>query len=85
MKVRYWLPDEGQSCEDAVVLDVPEAAHPLDVLFSTVAPDFYHEQEGWDKDWPVKFRIAYDGFDFSAEVDCVAVPEFSVLGFEAHP
>jgi hypothetical protein len=77
-KYKYFRPDHGGSIERAHEFDSDWGPDHGDWIAEDAAQDHYHEHDGWESSWPVKFSIVFDdGRIETYEIELDHEPSFS--------
>ena len=79
MIYKYFLPDEGQTVDDAYKVESKtDFNEPWKTLIAEdCADDFHSNHDGWESNWPITITVvAPDGDSATFKVDREAVPSF---------
>jgi len=79
MSLKYYLPNYGESVEDA--REIPRNTETDPSWFAKQAADWCHaRRDGWEWSWPVIFIVVDEnGSEHRFEIDREMAPEFVIL------
>ena len=78
-KFKWYIPDDGETIEDAIEIETIWDADTLSYIGEDVAENYFHHNDGWEASWPVTFAITdMDNKELgTVEVYCESQPCFT--------
>lgn len=74
-KYRYWLPENGMTCDDPYEVDSEERGPRY--IAQDAAHDYHSKHDGWESSWPLKITVELqDGTQRTFEVERDSSPVF---------